>query len=641
MQLTIEEAKEKCLHNLARRAGTVVQITGPPAAGRRQLLRELQTQLSVTRPTAYLEVPAEDFDSGALALAQMGRSSLNGAHKQCRELALPFSKKTDAVVTSLKEDTVILLYAPWLKHELNTANRTRAHWRFQRLLETLVNRFSVIAVAGNLPGAYNIHLKKWHASRDWANGEFSQTLLAGAAEQLLRKQYLNSRLEIRLAVGLVALGEDLKVIDKELERYQCVRTLLDMFWNLSTPWLRSAWQFLANSRQPIIQFENSSSVPDLNFLNKKIGVPTPLEQDILKHCLGFERDGRLVLHEETMQSLPEYVETDREIAAAVVEANEIWTAYFRDTEQPWLTIESELHRDFQQLASGVLPDAFIFQDQYALAGRFLSRNFRLFAQAAACYEKAIELDPEDAYSHHYLAYNRSRMGALRSDLVVSEFEQAIALEPNNVYWYPRYISWLVRNGQFIKARSYWDRAVEETRDIRDNYNYYDVLHREVFRATIFVDYELSHRIVEDLGQSVRDIDRFRRMKLLTDLHRLADQHCDVVPTSVVAKAQKLRLLGPHLLPPSYKGVPLEGWYVAKVDEKTNETLFLICGRYEGGKESFFTLDLSLTDFQSSQRDTNFEDICPGRFLEVGTYGTTRVVRVHAETGLVLREVLGY
>ncbi len=641
MQLTIEEAKDKCLYNLAKGAGTVVQITGPPAAGRRQLLRELQTQLSATRPTAYLEVQAEDFDSGAIALAQMGRSSLNGAYKQCRELTLPFSKKTDAVVSSLKEDTVILLYAPWLKHELNTANRARAHWRFQHLLEALVNRFSVIAVAGNLPGAYNIHLRKWYSSQDWANSEFSRTLLAGAAEKLLHKQHLNSRLEIRLAVGLVALGEDLKVIDKELERYQCVGTLLDMFWNLSSPWLRKAWHFFASTRQPIIQLENSPDVPDLNFLSRKIGIPSPLEQDILRYCLGFERDGRLVLHEETIQKLPDYVENDPVIKAAVAEAFEIWTAYFKNSAQPWLAIESELHRDFQQIASGVLPEAFIFQDQYALAGRFLSRNFRLFEQAAACYEKAIELDPEDAYSHHYLAYNRSRIRSLRSDLVVAEFEQAIALEPNNVYWYPRYISWLVRNGQFIKARSLWDQAVEETRDICDNYNYYDVLHREVFRASIFVDYELSLRIVDDLGQKVRDVDRFRRMRLLTELHRLADEHCDVVPTSVIAKAQKLNLLGPHLLPPSYKGVPLEHWYAAKVDEKTSDSLFLICGRYEDRKESFFTLELSITNFQASQGDTNFEDIGPGRFLEVGIYGTTSVVRVHPETGLDLREVLGY
>ena len=640
--VTLEEATEKCLQKLQATRPTTVQISGPPAAGRRQLLHALQRHLEGHRPTAYLEVPSEDFDSGALALLQMGRTSQNGADQICREIQVPFSDKMQAVLTSLPGNTVVLLYAPWLQRESSTANLSRAHWRLQQLVEGLIERYSVVAVASDLPGALRLHLQKWRADTNLGT-EFAHTPLAEAADRLLAKPRSNSRLEVRLAVALVALGADLKDVETILDRYQCLSPLLELLWESSTSWIKAAWKFLALSRKPVLAWETSSEVPDFDFLNSVVGKPDCLERALLRHCLGFERDGRFVLHEETIRQAKLHSGEDGTFQVAMTKAYQCWVDHFLSRQEPWLALESELHRDFHFLTSGNLPKAMFFQDQYALAGRCLSRDFQRYSEAVQCYEKAVELDPGDAYSHHYLAYNRSRVRpTVSSSEVESEYEQAISLEPTNVYWYPRYIAWLLRNGQFVKARLFWDRAIEETHALRQTDNYYDALHREVFRSAIFADYELSRRIVDDLDHRVREVDRFRRMRLLKELYRLALQHRDVVPTAVVATAHKLKLLGPHMLPPKHAGQPLQYHYAAKVDEASSDVLYLVCGCYdESGKERFFTKELTRDEFQSSHRDVDFDEVHSDTFLEVGQYGATQVIRVHPPCGLDLRDVLGY
>lgn len=617
-----------------------MQISGPPAAGRRQLLHELQVRLPAR--AAYLEVPSEDFDSGALALVQLGRMSQNGADTICERPKESFTQKLQAVLQSLPGDLVVLLYSPWLQRASVFAATSRSHWRLRQLIETVLKSHSVVAVADDLPGSLKINLQKWRADVAWAQNEFDHPELATQAARLLEKARSNSRLEIRLAVALLTLDQNFQEVETILDRYDCLGPLLSRLWSAAPEWLKRAWIFLSQSRKPVLSVHDTfEETPSFSFLAEVIGAPGELDLALLKECLGFEREGLFVLHERTVAFAQ-----DRETASTAMQrrmagAHRGWKQAYTRSQQPWLALESQIHCDYHCLRAGELPDDFIFQDQWALAGRCLSLHFKKFQEAAQCYARAIERDPTDAYSHHYLAYNRSRVSPPPSTSEVEvPFERAIALEPSNLYWYPRYISWLVTRGQFVKARKVWDQALAETAYQSQQPHYYDALHREVFRAAIFADDELCRRIVDDLGPDICQIDRFRRMRLLTHLYRLSLEARDVVPISIVARVEKEKLLGPHLTPDRYLGRDRESWYSAKVDEVVGERCHLVCGRYDTkGSEEFFTAELSRADIQRSHPEVDFDDIGPGSFLEVSTYADLQCIRMHSNSSTSLRDLL--
>ena len=640
---SFDEAKELCLQALDK-GERVVEITGPVAAGRRQLLRELQEQLAPHRTCAYLEVPEEAFDSGALGLAQVGRCSQNGALKTCQDPHRLFVDKVKSVVDSLPDKTVLFLFAPWFPKGKSAAVK-RSFWRLRDLLTAVEERFQLVAVAPNLGPCRRIRISHWQPPAHWID-EFAATPLEPHASSLLARTWGNSRLELRLAVGLSALQSSSHEAEKLLEEGYCLPQLLQHLAAQSSSWLKEAWQVLSLARKPVLD-GSSGQAGGASFaaLYRLLGEPAPLESAILRHCLGFVRGGMFELHERVQRAGRNLEEVSLEKLRHwhhwLGQCHQLWYDLGQQSGQPWLAFERELHVQYHHIESGELPRQVTFQDQWAMAGRYLSQR-KLYREAIDCYQRALELDPSDAYSHHYLAYNRSQLPKVYSFSEIQEpYQRAIELDPDNLYWYPRFVCWLLERGQFARAHQFWGRALKETDGLRGEETYYDQLHRMVFRAAIFRDIELSRQIVDDIPHRVRTIDRFRRMRLLYQLAVLALDGLDVVPTTVVAITPNMRLLGPHLTPSQFRGQPRQSWYSARVEEASEEEVCLFCGSSRAGasQPDYFTQVLTRGEFEVMVHYCEFSELQPGRFVEVADYGTAQVLEIHSDEPLNLRNIL--
>lgn len=642
-ECSFEEAKERCL--AALEAGEqVVEITGPIAAGRRQLLRELQEQLARQSTCAYLEVPEEAFDSGALGLVQVGRCSQNGALKTCQNQHRLFSEKVQAVVESLPSKTVLFLFAPWFPKGKSAAVK-RSFWRLRDLLAAVTERFQLVAVAPNLGARRRIRISHWQPPSNWSN-EFAGTPLEPHASSLLGRSWGNSRLELRLALGLAALQPADLEVEKLLDEGFCLPQLLQQLAAQSSSWLKQAWQLLSSTRKPVLDGSSAQAKrPNFTDLYSLLGEPTPLEAAILSHCLGFVRGGMFELHEKVqragrgLEAVPR--ETRQQWHRWLGQCHQRWSDHEQLAERPWMALERELHVQYHHIETGELPKRVSFQDQWAMAGRYLSQSKR-YEAAIECYQKALELDPSDAYSHHYLAYNRSQLPKAYSFSDIQEpYQRAIELDPDNLYWYPRFVCWLLERGQFARARHFWGRALRETDGLKGEETYYDQLHRVVFRAAIFRDFELSRQIVDDIPPRLRTIDRFRRMRLLHQLATLALDGLDVVPTTVVATTKNMRLLGPHLTRPQFRGDARQSWYAARVDDASDEAVCLFCGHYSEGsaQPEYFTQELTRAEFETMVHTCEFAELQPGRFVEVANYGANQVLEIHSDEPLSLRDIL--
>src|SRR5690606_4074472 len=106
-----------------------------------------------------------------------------------------------------------------------------------------------------------------------------------------------------------------------------------------------------------------------------------------------------------------------------------------------------------------------FVVQLDALGRRLSIRARreqrreLYGAAATIFERALELDPGDDYAHHYLAFNLDVEGK-DAQRVEEHYRQAVELQSNIVYWWSRYVTFLITRGRMAEARRAWDDALD-------------------------------------------------------------------------------------------------------------------------------------------------------------------------------------
>lgn len=90
--------------------------------------------------------------------------------------------------------------------------------------------------------------------------------------------------------------------------------------------------------------------------------------------------------------------------------------------------------------------------------RALSRAHR-FAEAAEVYDACASAFPDDAYAHHYLAYNLRRAG-VEAARARDEYALAVQHEPTNPWWNSRRIVCLIECGHWVRAKQAWHAALE-------------------------------------------------------------------------------------------------------------------------------------------------------------------------------------
>lgn len=95
--------------------------------------------------------------------------------------------------------------------------------------------------------------------------------------------------------------------------------------------------------------------------------------------------------------------------------------------------------------------------------RTLSIQEREYASAAALYQRCTQLDPEDDYAWHYLAYNLDRAG-VASERTEDAFRRARDHDPSNVWWNSRLVTFLIGQARYQDAEAAWRNAVREVTD---------------------------------------------------------------------------------------------------------------------------------------------------------------------------------
>jgi hypothetical protein len=100
-----------------------------------------------------------------------------------------------------------------------------------------------------------------------------------------------------------------------------------------------------------------------------------------------------------------------------------------------------------------------FVEQLDMLGKALSLAGRR-ADAVSCYERALTRDPQDAYAHHYKAYNLDVEG-LRAQDVDRHYTDAIAHDREHVWYHGRYVCFLITRGRMGDARAAWLDALSQ------------------------------------------------------------------------------------------------------------------------------------------------------------------------------------
>jgi tetratricopeptide (TPR) repeat protein len=126
-----------------------------------------------------------------------------------------------------------------------------------------------------------------------------------------------------------------------------------------------------------------------------------------------------------------------------------------------------------------------FVEQLQEIGRSLSYVFRQHRQAADVFRLALGLDDQNAYSHHYLAFNLD-WDAESEEEVEFHYQEAIRLQPEHPWWWSRWISYLATRGRFKAAGAQWREALDALSVAEDSTPQwiYLSLHRWVARWVI-------------------------------------------------------------------------------------------------------------------------------------------------------------
>jgi len=258
----------------------------------------------------------------------------------------------------------------------------------------------------------------------------------------------------------------------------------------------------------------------------------------------------------------------------------------------------------------------------------------LFQRAVEVFERALKWDEQDDYAHHYLAFNLDVQGR-DAPRVERHYTTASALQPGVVYWWSRYVTFLITRGRMADAQRAWSDALDALglpNEWQDEYVY---MHMHLWVARLLVhrgQLDFAEEVLAAVPEQVvcehpgiRAIRR--RMEALLE----ARLRGAFVPGPHIEPRWWASL--PHLLPPERDGQRLERWWAGRVDVVEEGVLFLRVATLPCESEpELGMMEVSFDDFDAWSDDEKAAFIESGRFLELGSYqpGGAMIARVHRD-----------
>lgn len=625
----VEQAVQQTLQALAD-GSTTVALTGPAGAGKSAALRTLHERKSFAQfKNIVLVAPpeAEHADAGLVGLvelaAQLDHTKLLD---EVKRPDITWQGKIDSVTRVLKQqakNTLLLLDGPFLPQggeyissifEDRTADLTRTLLAAPGLSKVVATDRSALLQAQEIVVSPRSNPIEVLAAEHWGSLADSAQAVLHAGGQALAGL---SPLDLRLRVGLVAVGEDASAqATQRSAPHKLVRILLERLGSGSHT-LRKVLGRLAVFRTSIDEYGLSDvGVPELDSLS----------QALVKQVLLFGPPAQLRLHEAiAREAIQEQWLTAHESREAHgIAAHYHHVRFERASERHHIrdAVRNELEEIHHLTQAGdarkLLARSIFFVEQYDALGKALSQQ-RNYPDAIPAYERALAHNPADAYAHHYLAYN---LDILAQDplRVEQEFRKAIQYRQDHVWYRGRLINFLLTRGRVTEAHDEWEQALAvllpsgPSTDSR----LYEELHGETARLLLHRgQLDFAWEVLEDVPRAMREgLPWYRALRRLHDRLRAAARDEEVFPPHL---SEEARRNGPHLLHFESDKQRIERWMPGRISAADEDGVHIRVARLSPDEQDieFLWYDLTLEEYRELAQHLRGRELLPaGTFVEL-------------------------
>lgn len=274
-------------------------------------------------------------------------------------------------------------------------------------------------------------------------------------------------------------------------------------------------------------------------------------------------------------------------------------------------------------ATALLDRSLQFVEQYDALGKSLSQKAlraprgqeeQLRRDAVRAYERAIEHERDDAYAHHYIAYNLDILATER-ERVGSEYVTAKDLDPGHPWYHSRHICFLITTSWMLPARSCWERAIAELAGTGRPLDHaiHDALHRPVARLLLArSELGFAREVLEDVPETHRSASWWIALEQLrVCLEEDRDQRLVFPPTLPVAE----RWTGPHLALSGPGGEGIKDWKPGRVLGRDEALVTIDVAR---SPEQLSTIEIELRAM-AEEWGVSPGEVHPGAFVELVEY----------------------
>lgn len=439
-----------------------------------------------------------------------------------------------------------------------------------------------------------------------------------SAARALKKELLRSGasltpLQVRLAVGLTALGDAPRDIVRELSEAPSRSTLTPLIDRLrrrllrERPQLWAALQAVALARFPLPVDEVKqmgragsavAATPDATTLltqcigygDSSIRIPEPLRVELVRRESGTESaHARLASHYQSRDGAVSPLQLTSEPLRAWLEK----AHHLAHTDViPTAESKSQRWEDLEHPSKHLLWDR----------ARWLSKDRHRYADSAELYRRSIENYGDDDYAWHYLGFNLHRAGKSLGE-AERAYQQAVIPEwasrsPNagasNPWWNSRLVTFLISQGNTRGALEAWGTAIDaidpDRKRIGEGSWLAMHLHRWVTRE--WLDHgEVQHAraVFDEIPSEV--VEREEELKILQWRLQDAEEAVDLVESVYPASTPPSSRWTAPQVPP---GEGLLSWSPGRVVSANKHAVVVMIATVRDGKPQKQVVESSFT-----------------------------------------------
>lgn len=280
-----------------------------------------------------------------------------------------------------------------------------------------------------------------------------------------------------------------------------------------------------------------------------------------------------------------------------------------------------------------------FVEQLHQIGFTLSYRYRQHAKAVEVYRMALGFDPNNARSHHYLAFNLD-WNAEQPDEVEYHYQEAVRANDEHPWYHSRWISYLVTRGQNKKARVAWQNAINALSVSEESPDWiFKSLHRWVARWMLhWGELGTAESILNSIRPELRNESSVKRLYDLLAALRLAEEGIAVFPLSV-PQSRWWIAAGHTGLPVEVDGQRLV-WYPARINAVEEGIVYLTVGKPDSESKLCLAVEeqeFSLAVLEKAAHSFSSQDLVQGRFIELGNYGDLGLKKVGLHQSVELND----